>query len=159
MNNNLCIQIVCKNVKDNVNSLLEFAPENDGHEFNQLYTHLFKLRNHYLDNPDNWYLALKSYLAKKNTENLFKSNDLNDKFNTLKVFEKVINLIWSNHTNTTNNDKNKELEETQDNLEHIYIDYLDDIFNKHDNIAESFVKYLCNIENNKLRLIETSKVY
>lgn len=152
------------NDNNNVSNILEFKPKQNGHEYNQLYVHLFNLRAKYLDDYSdgvaNWYPEIKDYIMQRNTYIMFTTNNLTVEYNKLKTIKEaidiIINRIKANNNNNPSVDK-AELTNTKDTLERLYIDGVESIFTKYDKITKCFVRYMCK-KNDKVLLIRKHKI-
>lgn len=154
VDNKLCLQISTGTDAYDVAKLLEFAPEQTEHCYYELYVQLHDLVEFYIDDYrpqddiNNWYEILYDFIAQKETKKLFQDKHLNFDYKSLSMLSDIIN-----------EDLGQVISKATENQENLYIKCINNIFEKHDNITESFVKYMCKKYNSSLRLIENGKVY
>lgn len=154
MDNKLCLQISTGKDAYGVDKLLEFAPDQNEHCYYAIYGQLHDLVEFYIDgykaqdDINNWYEILYDFIAQKETKKLFQDKHLDFDHKSLSMLSDIIN-----------EDLGQVISKATEKQENLYIECVNNIFKKHDNITESFVKYMCKKYNNSLRLIEKGKVY
>lgn len=157
VDNKLCLQISTGTDAYDVDKLLEFAPEQTEHCYYELYVQLHDLAEFYIkdykaqDNIKNWYKIFYDFIM-FHSDKVFKDSHLDSEYQSLVMFNDIID-------DSIDNIKEKHMVDFVENEEKLYIKCIVNIFEKHDNIAESFVKYLCGRYSDSLRLIEKGKVY
>lgn len=154
MDNKLCLQISTGKDAYGVDKLLEFAPDQNEHCYYAIYGQLHDLVEFYIDgykaqdDINNWYEILYDFIAQKETKKLFQDKHLDFDHKSLSMLSDIIN-----------EDLGQVISKATEKQENLYIECVNNIFKKHDNITESFVKYMCKKYNNSLRLIENGKVF
>lgn len=154
VDNKLCLQISTGKDAYGVDKLLEFAPDQNEHCYYAIYGQLHDLVEFYIDgykaqdDINNWYEILYDFIAQKETKKLFQDKHLDFDHKSLSMLSDIIN-----------EDLGQVISKATEKQENLYIECVNNIFKKHDNITESFVKYMCKKYNNSLRLIENGKVY
>lgn len=154
MDNKLCLQISTGKDAYGVDKLLEFAPDQNEHCYYAIYGQLHDLVEFYIDgykaqdDINNWYEILYDFIAQKETKKLFQDKHLDFDHKSLSMLSDIIN-----------EDLGQVISKATEKQENLYIECVNNIFKKHDNITESFVKYMCKKYNNSLRLIEKGKVF
>lgn len=157
MDNKLCLQISTGKDAYDVDKLLEFTPENTEHCYYELYVQLHDLAEFYIkdykaqDDIKNWYDILYDFIM-FHSDKVFKDSYLDSEYQSLVMLNDIID-------DSRENTKEQYVATIVENEEKLYIKCIVNIFEKHDNIAESFVKYMCGRYSNSLRLIENGKVY
>lgn len=154
VDNKLCLQISTGTDAYDVDKVLEFTPDQNEHRYYAIYGQLHDLVEFYIDgykaqdDTDNWYEILYDFIAQKETKQLFQDKHLDFDYKSLSMLSDIIN-----------EDLGQVISKATEKQENLYINCMVYIFKKHDNIAESFVKYICGRYCNSLRLIENGKVY
>lgn len=154
VDNKLCLQISTGKDAYGVDKLLEFAPDQNEHCYYAIYGQLHDLVEFYIDgykaqdDINNWYEILYDFIAQKETKKLFQDKHLDFDHKSLSMLSDIIN-----------EDLGQVISKATEKQENLYIECVNNIFKKHDNITESFVKYMCKKYNNSLRLIENGKVF
>lgn len=154
VDNKLCLQISTGKDAYGVDKLLEFAPDQNEHCYYAIYGQLHDLVEFYIDgykaqdDINNWYEILYDFIAQKETKKLFQDKHLDFDHKSLSMLRDIIN-----------EDLGQVISKATEKQENLYIECVNNIFKKHDNIAESFVKYICGRYCDSLRLIENGKVY
>ena len=158
VDNKLCLQISTGKDAYDVDKLLEFTPENTEHRYYELYIQLHDLAEFYIkdykaqDNTANWFNILYDFIVFGIKKKGFQDNHLDFEYESLDMLKDIID-------DSKENIREEYVDKIVDSEKRLYINCMVDIFKKHDNIAESFVKYICGRYCNSLRLIEKGKVY
>lgn len=158
MDNRLCLQISTGTDAYGVDKLLEFAPDQNEHRYYALYGQLHDLAEFYIDDykaqedTDNWFNILYDFIVFGTSKKEFQDNHLDFEHESLTMLKDIID-------DSREAIREEYVDKVVENEERLYINCMIDIFKKHDNIAESFVKYICGRYCNSLRLIENGKVY
>ena len=158
VDNKLCLQISTGKDAYDVDKLLEFTPENTEHRYYELYVQLHDLAEFYIkdykaqNDTDNWFNILYDFIVFGIKKKGFQDNHLDFEHESLFMLKDIID-------DSRENTKEQYVDKIVENEEKLYIKCIVNIFEKHDNIAESFVKYICGRYCNSLRLIEKGKVY
>ena len=158
VDNKLCLQISTGKDAYDVDKLLEFTPNNTEHRYYELYIQLHDLAEFYIDDykaqsdTDDWFNVLYDFIVFGIKKKEFHDSNLDSEYENLDMLKDII-------------DDSREaiiegyVDKIVEDEERLYINCMVNIFKKHDNIAESFVKYICGRCCNNLRLIENGKVY
>lgn len=158
VDNKLCLQISAGKDDYGVDKLLEFAPDQNEHCYYAIYGQLHDLAEFYIDDykaqddTNDWFNVLYDFIVFGIKKKEFQDNHLDSEYENLDMLKDII-------------DDSREaiiegyVDKIVEDEERLYINCMVDIFKKHDNITESFVKYICGRYCDSLRLIENGKVY